>query len=132
MADDADGDLPELVVLVVGQCLRGSDDDTLPGVDAEGVEVLHIADRDAVVVAVTDDLVLDFLPALEALLDEHLGREGEGLAAELVQLLLVVAEATAEPTEGIGRTDDDGVAEAGGCLACFLERLCGVALDGLD
>ena len=132
MAHDADGDLAELVVLVVGQCLRGSDDDALPGVDAEGVEVLHIADRDAVVVAVTDDLVLNLLPALEALLDEHLRGEGEGLAAELIQLLLVVAEATAEPPESIGGADDDGVAEAGRCLACLLQSLRGMALDGLD
>ena len=48
--------------------------------NTERVEVLHITDGDTVVVAVTDDLVLDFLPALEALLYEDLRGEGEGLA----------------------------------------------------
>ena len=84
MADDADSDLSELVVLIIGQGLRGSYDDTLPGVDTEGVEVLHITDRDAVIIAVTHDLVLDFLPSLEALLYEHLWGEGKGLATQLI------------------------------------------------
>ena len=47
--------------------------------DTERVEVLHITDGDTVVVAVTDDFVLDFLPSLEALLYEDLRGEGEGL-----------------------------------------------------
>ena len=79
MAHDTDGDLAELVVFVIRQRLRGSDDDTLTRVDTERVEVLHITDGDTVVVAVTYDLVLDFLPALEALLYEDLRGEGEGL-----------------------------------------------------
>ena len=79
MAHDADGDLAELVVFVISQRLRGSDDDTLTGMDTEWVEVLHITDGDTVVVAVTYDFVLDFLPALEALLYEDLRREGKGL-----------------------------------------------------
>ena len=66
--------------------------------DTEGVEVLHITDRDAVIIAVTHDLVLDFLPPLEALLYEHLRGEGKGLATQLIQLLLVVTEATPEPS----------------------------------
>ena len=49
--------------------------------DTEWVEVLHITDGDTVVVAVTYDFVLDFLPALEALLYEDLRGEGEGLTA---------------------------------------------------
>ena len=80
MAHDADGDLAELVVFVICQRLRGSDDDTLTGMDTERVEVLHITDGDTVVVAVTYHFVLDFLPALEALLYEDLWREGEGFA----------------------------------------------------
>ena len=79
MAHDADSDLAELVVFVIRQRLRGSDDDTLTGMDTERVEVLHITDGDTVVVAVTYDLVLDFLPAFEALLYEDLRGEGEGL-----------------------------------------------------
>ena len=79
VADDADGQLAQLVVVGVRERLAGGDDDGLARVDAQRVEVLHVADGDAVVEAVAHHLVLHFLPAAEALLDEHLGREGEGL-----------------------------------------------------
>ena len=82
MAHDLDGERTQLVILAVGQSLRRSDDDTLTRMDAQRVEVLHVADRDAVVVAVAHHLVLYLLPALEALLHQHLGREREGLLAE--------------------------------------------------
>lgn len=49
VADDLDGDLAELVVLVVGQRLRRRDDHRLARVDAHRIEVLHIADDEAVV-----------------------------------------------------------------------------------
>jgi len=41
-------------------------------VDAERIDVLHRAHRDARVVRVAHDLVFDFLPADEATLDHHL------------------------------------------------------------
>ena len=41
----------------------GGDDNAVAGVDAEGVEVFHVADGDAVVGAVPDDLVFQLLPA---------------------------------------------------------------------
>ena len=66
--------------------------------DTERVEVLHITDGDTVVVAVTYDLVLDFLPAFEALLYEDLRGEGEGLATKFVKLSFVVAEAATQAT----------------------------------
>ena len=100
--------------------------------DTERVEVLHITDGDTVVVAVTYDLVLDFLPALEALLYEDLRGEGEGLATQFVKLSFVVAEATTQATESVGGTDDDGVAQLLGRTACIFGRLYGVALDCLD
>ena len=100
--------------------------------DTEWVEVLHITDGDTVVVAVTYDLVLDFLPALEALLYEDLRGEGEGLATQFVKLSFVVAEAAAQATESVGGTDDDGVAQLLGRTACIFGRLYGVALDRLD
>jgi hypothetical protein len=46
--------------------------------DAHRVKVLHVADRDARVVAVAHHLVLDLLPAQERPFDQHLAR---GLAA---------------------------------------------------
>jgi len=43
--------------------------------DAQRVEVLHVADRDAVVEAVAHNLILDLFPALEGFLHQHLGGE---------------------------------------------------------
>ena len=102
MPDDADGKLPQEMVFAVGQGLGRSDHDALSGVDAERVEVLHVTDRDAVVVAVADHLVFDFLPALEALLDQDLRGEGEGLLRQLRQLRLIVAESRSQSAEGEG------------------------------
>ena len=55
-----------------GQRLDRRDDDRVAGVDAERVDVLHRAHRDARVLGVAHHLVLDLLPADEALLDHHL------------------------------------------------------------
>ena len=65
----------QLVILAVGECLRRSDDDTLAGVNAERVEILHVTYGNTVVVLVAHNLIFNFLPSLETLLDEHLGRE---------------------------------------------------------
>ncbi len=64
-----EGDLPEHVVFGVGQRLRRGDDDAFARMDPHGVEILHVADGDAVVILVADDLVLDLFPALEVFLD---------------------------------------------------------------
>ena len=57
---------------LVGQRLDRGDHDRIAGVDAERVDVLHRAHRDARVVGIAHDLVLDLLPADEAALDHHL------------------------------------------------------------
>ena len=123
MPDNVDGGLPQEMVFVVGEGLRRSDDDALAGMDPERVHVLHVADRDAVVEAVADHLVFDFLPPAQGFLHEHLGREGESLGGDGVQLDLVLAEAGAEPAQGVGRPDDDGIAYlAGGGTGLFKGR----------
>ena len=57
---------------LVGQRLDRGDHDRIAGVDAERVDVLHRAHRDARVVGIAHDLVLDLLPADEAALDHDL------------------------------------------------------------
>ena len=65
--------------------------------DADGVKVLHVADRDDVALGVTHDLVLDFLPAGNALLNEDLMDRGQAqtVCGNFVQLLAVLADAAA-------------------------------------
>ena len=93
MTDNLDGEGTQLVILAVGERLAWGHHDTFTRMDAERVEVLHVADGDAVVVFIANHLILYFLPTLEALLDEHLRREREGFLGLCQQFLFVVAEA---------------------------------------
>ena len=86
-------ELTQKMVVVIREGLRGSHHDALAGVYAQRVEVLHVADGDAVVEAVAHHLVLHLFPAFERLLHQHLRREREGLLGESHKLLGVVAEA---------------------------------------
>ena len=68
--------------------------------DADRIDVFHIADRNGRIVVVADHLVFDLLIPLDALLDQHLMHRGEGkrIAHHLAQLRLVVGEAgTGDP-----------------------------------
>ena len=60
--------------------------------NTDGVEVLHVADGDAVVAAITNYFVLDFLSTFHRLFDEDLRRVGKGSGAELAELVNVVGE----------------------------------------
>ena len=105
------GQFPQIMVFLVGESLRRRHYNAFPGVDSERVEVLHVADSDAVVISVPHDFVFNLLPALEGFLDKYLRRERESLLADLVEFLLIVTEPGAEPAEGIGRADNHRIAE---------------------
>ena len=58
----------------------GSHDDRVAGVDADGVQVLHVADGDDVALVVAHDLVLDLFPAGDALFHQDLMDGGKAQA----------------------------------------------------
>ncbi len=96
------------LVFHVGERQAGGDDDAVAGVYAHRVDVLHVADGDAVVVAVAHHLVLHFLPARDALLDEDLlvqalQQAGRG---DVDELLAVVGDAAAGAAQGEAGADD--------------------------
>jgi len=100
MADRLDRDAAKQLVLGVVQRLRRGDHDRFTGVNPHRVEVLHVADGDAVVPPVAHDLVLDLLPASQVLLDQDLGdAAGEGPTDRRVEVGLAVDQAAALPTE---------------------------------
>mmetsp|Transcript_8149 Transcript_8149/g.18901 ORF Transcript_8149/g.18901 Transcript_8149/m.18901 type:complete len:259 (-) Transcript_8149:1998-2774(-) len=72
MPHHLDSGVAKHVVVVVVQRLRGRHHDRLARVDPEGVEVLHVADSDAVAKRVAHNLVLDLLPPAQRLLNQHL------------------------------------------------------------
>ena len=85
--------------------------------DAYGVDVLHAADGDGVVGAVTHDLELDLLIALDALLHQHLmdGGEAEGVGSHFQQFFFVVGKAAAGTAQCKGGAQHHGIADLLGC-----------------
>ncbi len=81
----------------VGQRLGRRNDDGLARVDAHRVDVLHVTDGDARVAGVPHDLVLELLPAEDALLDENLVDAGalEAAFGDVLELLDGVGDAAA-------------------------------------
>lgn len=83
-----------MVILIIAQRLRGRNNDGLAGVNAHGIQVLHVTHHQAVVLGITPqisaadgwqgwsqdgfvlgdshDFIFQLLPSLEALIDDHL------------------------------------------------------------
>ncbi len=56
------------MIFFVGQSLRRGHNNGVAGVDANRIDVFHVADGDAVACTVSHYFVLDFLPAGDAAL----------------------------------------------------------------
>ena len=106
---------PQPLVDLVGQRLDRRHDDRVAGVDAQRVDVLHRAHRDARVLGVAHDLVLDLLPADEAALDHHLldRARPEARADPLPVRVLGLDDAAARAAERERRPDDRRQADVG-------------------
>ena len=72
LGDDVQSSGAQHLVLVVGQGLGRSHDHRVAGVDAHGVQVLHVTHGDHVALVVAHDLVLDLFPAGDALFHQIL------------------------------------------------------------
>ena len=121
MSDDLDGGGSEHVVLLIAESLTGGDDNGVTSVNTQRVKVLHVANSDAVVVGVTDYFVFDFLPALERLLDQNLGRQCQRSGSHVAELFLVVGETRSQTTERVGGSDNDRVSDLFGGIDSFLD-----------
>ena len=125
-ADQAQRAVAQHVVFAVRERLARRDDDAVARVDADGVEVLHVADGDGGVTRVAHDLVFNFLVALDALFHEHLmhGGEGQGVLGEGAQLLVVVGKAAACAAQREGGTQHDGIADLARGAAALVNVCC--------
>ena len=74
MAYDVYGNPAQPVIFVVAERLRRRHYNAFAGMDAQRIQVLHIADGDAVVIAVAHNLVLYLLPSLEGFFYKDLRR----------------------------------------------------------
>ena len=82
---------------------------------AHGIDVFHVADRDAVSGAVAHHLIFDFLPAGDAALHQNLTHTGETQAVcqNLLQLHLVMGDTAAASSQRIGGTQHHRIADFG-------------------
>ena len=115
-AHTSDGRVAHLLVLAVGERLRGSDGDGVARVHAHGVEVLNRANDDDVVREVAHHLELELFPAEHALFHQALvdGREVEAARENLHQLFAVVGDAAAGAAEREAGADENREAELAG------------------
>ena len=125
LGDDLERRGAEHLIFVVAQRLRRRNDDRIAGVNADRIDVLHIADGDDVALSVAHDLVLDFLPACDALLDQNLIDAGVHDAArrDLAQLLPGVCDAAAGAAQCVCWTNDDRQTDLLGELNRVLYRV---------
>ncbi len=112
-SDTGERTVAHLLVLDISEGLGRSDGDGVAGVHTHRVEVLDRADDHTVVRAVTHDLELVLLPALDRLLDQDL-RDGAGVEAvgrHALVLLHRLGDAGTPTAEDVGGPDDDGKAD---------------------
>mmetsp|Transcript_71241 Transcript_71241/g.189433 ORF Transcript_71241/g.189433 Transcript_71241/m.189433 type:complete len:233 (-) Transcript_71241:1460-2158(-) len=121
MPDDLQRALTEPEVLRVGEGHRRGDDNGVTRVDAHRVKVLHVAHRDAVVVGVAHHLVLELLPALQALVNNDLRAVDQGSLHQCTKLGFVVRETAAQATQGEGSPHQHWVADALGGIRSFID-----------
>jgi hypothetical protein len=128
LAQHGDRGVAHDLVFLVRQRLRRRHGDGVAGVHAHRIEVFDGADDDAVVLAIADNLHLEFLPADQRFLDEQfLGRAGLQTAlADGDELFAVVGDAAAAAAHGEGRADDRRETEGG----LHLQRLLHAVGDG--
>ena len=69
LTDDIDGSLTQHLHFLIIQSLSRSNYDRVAGVHANGVQIFHGANGDAVIGSVTNNLKLDFLPAGDGAFD---------------------------------------------------------------
>ena len=123
LLDELDRAVVEHLEVVVVEGHNGRNDERVTGMNANGVDVFHTAYGDRVVRAVTHNLKLDLLVALNALLNEHLidGRCRKRTYRKGTKLVLVVGKAAARAAEGERGAQNYGVADVGGSLYGFLK-----------
>ena len=119
LAQDGDAEIAHALVLAVGQRHRRRDGDRIAGVHTHRVEVLDRAHHHHVVAAVAHQLELEFLPAVDGFLDQHVGRgrRGKAVAGHPVDVLGGVGHARAEPAHRERRPHHDRQPEFGDGLA---------------
>ncbi len=113
LGDDVQRTGSEHLVFLVRQGLGRRHHNGITGMHAHRVEVFHVADGDHVAGAVPHYLILDFLPACNGALYQHLMHTGkpQTVLQDLPALLRIGRNAAAGAAQGIGRTQHHRIAD---------------------
>ena len=97
---------------MIGQGLGRRHHDAVAGMHPHRVDVLHVADGDAIVRPIPHHLVLDLLPTGHATFDQNLANHAQGQTAahDLPQLGFIVDQAASGPAQGVGRAHHHRIA----------------------
>ena len=124
-ANDLQRTVAEHMIFLIGERLRGTNDNGVACVDSHGVDVLHVTDGDGSVVFVAHHLVFDLLEALDALLDQNLmnRRERQGVFHHWQKFFLVIRKSAARAAQRKGGTKHHGITDLLGNLQAFLKGI---------
>ena len=103
----------EHLIFFIGEGHRRSDNDGVPGVNADGVDIFHGADGHHVIGFVAHDFKFNFLPPGHGAFDEHLmdGGSTEAVFGDLAEFRFVLGHAATAAAQRKGGTDDNGIAD---------------------
>ena len=101
---------------------------------AQGIDVLDKADRDHVALGVADDLELQFFPAEDRFLDEHLSDEAclQTTRADCAKFFLIVDESAACAAHGVCGAQHDRISESVGDGKRLIDAVGDLASRHLD
>ena len=122
---DLYGRVIELFKIVIVQGQYGGDHYGVSGMDAYRIDVLHAADSDGPVSAVTHHLKFNFLESLHGFLDQDLMYRGkiERPDPYIFQLFFIAGEASSGAAESKRRSEHDRIADLFCCQLCFLNAV---------
>src|SRR5262245_2552797 len=124
MANNADGKLPQPMVIAVCERLTRRYDNAFARMDTKRVNVLHVADGDAIVRLVSHDLIFHFLPAIEVFFHQHLWRIGQASLDPFLQRLFVLAHARAQTSQRKRNSYHYRITDFGCRSSCLLHAGC--------
>ena len=107
---------------VISKGLGRSYYNTVTGMDADRVNIFHVADGNYIACAVTHYLVLDLFPSCDAALYQNLSYTGETktICKNLLQFFLIVSDTAAASAQGICRTKNNRITDLiGECNTIF-------------
>ena len=108
LVDDIQCRCTQHLIFLIGKRLGRSHNNGISRMYTNRIDIFHVADCNAVARTVTHHLVLDFLPAGNAALHQHLAHAGQAKTVfkNLTQLCRVVCNAAAGAAQCIGRAQN--------------------------